>query len=282
MDKSTKELLAQAEKLCAQRNVRLTPQRLEVLRLMSLQQGAISAYDLLDLLRESEPQAKPPTVYRALDFLLEQGFVHKVESTNSYVLCHLFDQPTHTSAMFICDRCGVVKEEAAEGVEDIMHTLAARMGFALRHNVIEAHGLCSACVEVEACRHQDECQHDHSILVKKSRVSSKKRRPEAAPVGYSALPAVIVAGFPVFDFVFRLIFRVAVTFLNFTDKLIALTFNDGHIVIRQLTPLFFRFTFELLPVAADFVFIHHRVLLVKRRVVTSVTFFSAGRDNYCS
>eukprot|EP01083_Nonionella_stella_P035904 97934_1 len=61
----------------------------------------------------------PPTVYRALDFLLEQGFVHKVESTNSYVLCHLFDQPTHTSAMFICDRCGAVKEECAEGVEDI-------------------------------------------------------------------------------------------------------------------------------------------------------------------
>jgi Fur family zinc uptake transcriptional regulator len=105
-------------------------------------------------------------VYRALDFLLEQGFVHKVESTNSYVLCHLFDQPTHTSAMFICDRCGVVKEEAAEGVEDYAYA-GSKMGFALRHNVIEAHGLCSACVEVEACRHQDACQHDHSILVKK-------------------------------------------------------------------------------------------------------------------
>ena len=62
---TTQELLAQAEKICAQRNVRLTPQRLEVLRLMSLQDGAISAYDLLDLLREAEPQAKPPTVYRA-------------------------------------------------------------------------------------------------------------------------------------------------------------------------------------------------------------------------
>ena len=151
---TTQELLAQAEKICAQRNVRLTPQRLEVLRLMSLQ-------------REAEPQAKPPTVYRALDFLLEQGFVHKVESTNSYVLCHLFDQPTHTSAMFICDRCGAVKEECAEGVEDIMHTLAAKMGFALRHNVIEAHGLCAACVEVEACRHPEQCQHDHSVQVKK-------------------------------------------------------------------------------------------------------------------
>lgn len=69
---TTQELLAQAEKLCAQRNVRLTPQRLEVLRLMSLQQGAISAYDLLDLLRETEPQAKPPTIYRALDFCLNR------------------------------------------------------------------------------------------------------------------------------------------------------------------------------------------------------------------
>lgn len=69
----SQEVLAQAEKLCQQRNVRLTPQRLEVLRLMTIQPGAISAYDLLDLLRESEPQAKPPTVYRALDFLLEQG-----------------------------------------------------------------------------------------------------------------------------------------------------------------------------------------------------------------
>ncbi len=97
---TTQELLAQAEK-SAHSVMRLTPQRLEVLRLMSLQDGAISAMICFDLLREAEPQAKPPTVYRALEFLLEQGFVHKVESTNSYVLCHLFDQPTHTSAMFI-------------------------------------------------------------------------------------------------------------------------------------------------------------------------------------
>ncbi|XNM63565.1 zinc uptake transcriptional repressor Zur [Escherichia coli] len=144
MDKTTtQELLAQAEKLCAQRGVRLTPQRLEVLRLMSLQEGQSAPTICSTCCASKEPQAKPPTVYRALEFLLEQGFVHKVESANSYVLCHLFDQPTHTSAMFICDRCGVVKEECAEGVEDIMHALAAKMGFALRHNVIEAHGVCA-------------------------------------------------------------------------------------------------------------------------------------------
>lgn len=164
---STNDVLTRADRLCAQRNVRLTPQRLEVLRLMSLQEGAISAYDLLDLLKASEPQAKPPTVYRALDFLLEQGFVHKVESTNSYVLCHHFDESTHTSAMFICDRCGAVREETAEGVEEIMHILAAKTGFALHHNVIEAHGLCKPCTEVEACKAPDACGHDHSIVVKK-------------------------------------------------------------------------------------------------------------------
>ncbi|MDT1800286.1 zinc uptake transcriptional repressor Zur, partial [Salmonella enterica subsp. enterica serovar Oslo] len=141
--------MAQAEQLCAPRNVRLTPQRLEVLRQMSRQHGANTANDWLAVLRETAPQAKPPTMYRARAFLLDPGFVHKVDSTNSYVECHLFDQPTHSSAMFLCDRCGVVKEECAEGVEDIMHTLAAKMGFALRHNVIEAHGLCPACVEVE-------------------------------------------------------------------------------------------------------------------------------------
>lgn len=113
------KLLSQAEELCQQRNVRLTPQRLEVLRLMAQQPGAISAYDLLDLLRVSEPQAKPPTVYRALDFLLEQGFIHRVESANSYVLCHHFEEPSHTSALFICDRCGLVTEKPQTALKNV-------------------------------------------------------------------------------------------------------------------------------------------------------------------
>lgn len=161
------KLLAQAEHLCQQRNVRLTPQRLEVLRLMAQQPGAISAYDLLDLLRVAEPQAKPPTVYRALDFLLEQGFIHRVESTNSYVLCHHFEQPMHTSALFICDRCGQVTERTTDGIEETLQKLAKESGFALRHSVVEAHGLCVDCVEVEACKHPHDCDHDHSIVVKK-------------------------------------------------------------------------------------------------------------------
>ncbi|MEA9393004.1 zinc uptake transcriptional repressor Zur [Acerihabitans sp. TG2] len=164
---TSSHLLSQAEQLCEQRNVRLTPQRLEVLRLMTQQEGAISAYDLLDLLRVSEPQAKPPTIYRALDFLLEQGFIHRVESTNSFVLCHHFEQPGHTSAFFICDRCGQVTEQATQGIEDILQKMAEASGFTMRHNVVEAHGFCPLCTDVQACNHPDTCEHDHSIAIKK-------------------------------------------------------------------------------------------------------------------
>ncbi len=146
-----KKLLTRAEAICLSRGVRLTPQRLEILRLISAQPGAISAYDLLDLLREVEPQAKPPTVYRGLEFLLEQGFVHKIESTNSYVICHHFEEPCHTSAMFLCDNCGSVTERDAKYIESAIQNLAQDAGFHLRHSVIEVHGLCSSCHEMNTC-----------------------------------------------------------------------------------------------------------------------------------
>lgn len=138
-------LLAQARQICQQRSVRFTPQRLEVLRLIANQTGAISAYELLDLLRQSEPQAKPPTIYRALNFLLEQGFIHKVESTNSYVLCYHFDKPNHTSALLICLRCGNVNEHTIPTIQTSLIAMADTVGFHLQHSVVEAHGLCQAC-----------------------------------------------------------------------------------------------------------------------------------------
>ncbi|MDR0806601.1 MAG: zinc uptake transcriptional repressor Zur [Enterobacteriaceae bacterium] len=139
-------MLAKVQKLCEQRAVRLTPQRQLVLRLMAEQKSAISAYDLLDLLRISEPQAKPPTVYRALDFLLEQGFIHKIESTNSYVVCHHVGEPLHTSALFICDNCGLVTEYHAEGIDQQLKALADTSGFTIQHSVLETHGTCANCI----------------------------------------------------------------------------------------------------------------------------------------
>ncbi|WGL98116.1 zinc uptake transcriptional repressor Zur [Arsenophonus sp. aPb] len=143
------KILSQAKKICQARNVRLTPQREEVLRLIAAQPCAISAYDLLDLLRISEPQAKPPTIYRGLEFLLEQGFIHKIESTNSYVICHHFEDPKHTSVMLICDSCGSVAESNGQTVETAIIKLAKQTGFQLSHTVVESHGLCSPCYKIE-------------------------------------------------------------------------------------------------------------------------------------
>ncbi|EKT53178.1 zinc uptake transcriptional repressor Zur [Providencia burhodogranariea] len=160
------KLLVMAERLCESRGVRLTPQRETVLRLIAQQHGAISAYDLLDLLREVEPQAKPPTVYRALEFLMEQSFIHKIESTNSYVICHHFDNPSHISVMLICDNCGSVAESDCGTIEAAIISLAEVNQFQLRHTVVENHGLCKPCGEIVRCEDHDHCNHDHEQPVK--------------------------------------------------------------------------------------------------------------------
>lgn len=143
------KILFQAKKICQARNVRLTPQREEILRLVADKPYAISAYDLLDLLRISEPQAKPTTIYRGLEFLLEQGFIHKIESINSYVICPHFEDPKHTSVMLICNSCGSVVENNSQTVETAIIKLAKQTGFQLSHIVVENHGLCSPCYKIE-------------------------------------------------------------------------------------------------------------------------------------
>ena len=140
----TQRLINKAEKLCEQRGARLTPARREVFEILAGQDGAIGAYDLLDKLKGAVPNAKPPTIYRALDFLQEQGFVHKISSSNSYVLCSLFDHH-HPVQMLICERCGSVQEIQSDGVYDALRKQAQSHGFTVASQTIEAHGLCHHC-----------------------------------------------------------------------------------------------------------------------------------------
>lgn len=142
--KETARLVTKAEKLCAQRGARLTPARREVFEILADQSGAIGAYDLLDKLKSAVPNAKPPTIYRALDFLQEQGFVHKITSSNSYVLCSHFDHQ-HPVQMLICENCGAVQEIQSEGVYDALRKQAEDQGFRVESQTIEAHGICAEC-----------------------------------------------------------------------------------------------------------------------------------------
>ncbi|WP_394252975.1 zinc uptake transcriptional repressor Zur [Vibrio profundi] len=138
-------LIEQIEGICAARGVRLTTQRKRVFELILSNKKASSAYELLEQLKLSEPQAKPPTVYRALDFLLEQGFIHRVESTNSFICCCSCNANKHFSHLLICDKCGTVIELQDESLVTRLAKNAEQHGFQLTNHVIESHGVCKPC-----------------------------------------------------------------------------------------------------------------------------------------
>ncbi|WP_061051981.1 zinc uptake transcriptional repressor Zur [Vibrio mimicus] len=143
------KLTKQIEEICAARGVRLTSQRKTVFELICASKRSSSAYELLEDLKKSEPQAKPPTVYRALDFLLEQGFIHRVESTNSFISCCSCNAHKHFSHLLICDQCGNVIESRDDSLVALLASNAEKHGFTISNHVIESHGVCQTCFSKE-------------------------------------------------------------------------------------------------------------------------------------
>ncbi|WP_174238916.1 zinc uptake transcriptional repressor Zur [Vibrio taketomensis] len=139
------ELITQIEQICATRGVRLTSQRKQVFQLICASPKASSAYELLEQLKVTEPQAKPPTVYRALDFLLEQGFIHRVESTNSFIQCCSCNAHKHYSHLLICDKCSNVIELQDDSLVALLASNAEKHGFTITNHVLESHGICQSC-----------------------------------------------------------------------------------------------------------------------------------------
>lgn len=123
---------------------RFTALRQTIYRLMLEADGAVGAYDLLDQLKQHESGAKPATVYRTLDFLLEYGLIHKVESNNTFIACHHFGCH-HPVQFLICDLCGNVQEIQSEGLKATLEAQAKSTGFRVKKQTIEAHGICANC-----------------------------------------------------------------------------------------------------------------------------------------
>ena len=141
---SIAEQVYKARQFCEHKDARFTLLREKVYGLLLEQQGAVGAYELLDALKLTESNAKPATIYRTLDFLLEFGLIHKIESTNSFVACHHFDC-SHPVQFLICDTCGGVKEIQSRGLKDTLDKQAQSVGFNVVKQTIEAHGTCAAC-----------------------------------------------------------------------------------------------------------------------------------------
>lgn len=135
--------LQEAEALATRKGQRLTKIRRKVLQLLLESSEPSKAYDLLANL-DGEGSAKPPTVYRALDFLQEVGLAHKIESLNAYVACGHASHK-HSAVFLICDECGAAEELHAVATTDALRAETGAAGFTMRHAVIEARGTCRAC-----------------------------------------------------------------------------------------------------------------------------------------
>lgn len=138
------DALDRAAALCEQRGSKLTEIRRRVLELVWRNHAPVGAYDLLDEIRKDGRIAAPPTVYRALDFLREQGLVHRLESLNAFVGCTRPDR-THVSQFLICTGCQAVAELDAPEVGSAVSQSAAKAGFVVDRMTIEMHGICPAC-----------------------------------------------------------------------------------------------------------------------------------------
>jgi Fur family zinc uptake transcriptional regulator len=146
-----------AEAACLARGVQFTALRRQVLELVLESPQPIGAYALLDRLRSARPGAAPPTVYRALDFLQEQGLVHRVERLNAFVGCagpeahhgcgHAHDHPHQ---FLICGRCGATAEICDHRVSAAVAEAARAAGFAPLRTTVEVEGLCAACAAAQA------------------------------------------------------------------------------------------------------------------------------------
>lgn len=141
--------LERALLLCRDRGVRLTDIRRRVLELIWQSHRPRGAYDLLEELGKEGHNSAPPTVYRALDFLLEQGLIHRIASLNAYIGCNQPEQH-HRSGFLICRECGRTLEMNLESLNQAVHQQAQSHQFEISHLLVEASGYCPACQTGEA------------------------------------------------------------------------------------------------------------------------------------
>ncbi len=135
-----------ADRVCRERGLRFTKIRRRVLEIVWNRHAPTGAYDILETLQGERGSAAPPTVYRALDFLLENGFVHKIESLNAFIGCGRPDGD-HAAQFLICGNCRQVGELDDPDIARLIARKARGVGFDVSRQTIEIEGLCRHCAE---------------------------------------------------------------------------------------------------------------------------------------
>lgn len=138
------DLLAAADRACRAKGRTLTAGRRRVFELVCESHAALGAYDILGRLNAGGGRIAPIAVYRALDFLIEMGLVHRLASRNAFIAC-AHPSASHGAQFLICDRCGTVAETDDQDIDKALAKGARKAGFAMRLPVVEITGLCPQC-----------------------------------------------------------------------------------------------------------------------------------------
>lgn len=133
-----------ADAHCIKAGVKLTPARRRVLEILLKEHRALGAYDILEILAKNGHAAQPPVAYRALDFLVGQGFAHRIERLNAFVAC-AHPGENHAPAFLICRLCDGVAEASSEIARGRLGKAAEAAGFTIERAVVEAVGICPNC-----------------------------------------------------------------------------------------------------------------------------------------
>jgi Fur family transcriptional regulator, zinc uptake regulator len=141
----TSDAIAYAEAQCAARAQRLTPMRRRVLEALLASHSPLGAYDIIERLAKRNDRPAPVTVYRALDFLRDNGLVHRIESRNAFVACGHNHGGDDLVVFLICERCGAVGEAPGGAVADALKASSRAAGFSPKSPLIEITGICSHC-----------------------------------------------------------------------------------------------------------------------------------------
>jgi Fur family transcriptional regulator, zinc uptake regulator len=140
----TNAAIAHAEAQCAERAQRLTPMRRQVLEVLLTSHRPLGAYEIIDRLQQ---KPAPITVYRALEFLRENGLVHRIESRNAFVACVHNHNGDDLVIFLICERCGAVGEAPGGAAAEALKASSRAAGFSPRSPLIEVAGVCAHCRE---------------------------------------------------------------------------------------------------------------------------------------
>jgi Fur family zinc uptake transcriptional regulator len=138
------DYLQAVERACEQRGLRLTPLRAQALQLVLAAHGPIKAYDVLAGMSDANGETAPMTAYRALDFLTEHGFIHRLASLSSYVAC-ASPGGAHAVPFLICENCRAVTEVKDQRIAILLDSLARDLGFRPRAQTLEVLGACALC-----------------------------------------------------------------------------------------------------------------------------------------